>query len=430
MRIHDTRTDIAVLGGGPIGLVTAILLARAGFAPTVYDARPVAAARDDRRLLALSRGTWQVLEPLLGARAPTVAPIVDVHVSSAGEFGTTLLRAADIDRRVPEPLGATVFYGDLVSALAEAAQAEPGVATRRPQKVARVLQRFDAVDLDLELAATGPAAPGTDTMADAQALAASSTPLQPAALAIHAEGSPGSAQRNAARGGGHSAADSAAKSAANSAATAWAITGELALRGPHTGTAFERFTREGPLALLPAPAAAGAAGPRWSLVWCMDETQAQRRGSLGDAAFADELQRAIGPRIAQVGALSPRRVVPLPQQVRDRIVEHRVVWIGNAAQTLHPVAGQGLNLGLRDALTLVDCLRDSRDDLPAALTHYARRRAGDRTVVRTLTRWMPPLFATRALPVAMARTLGLTAMDLVPPLRREWARLLMFGVRQ
>jgi 2-octaprenyl-6-methoxyphenol hydroxylase len=260
--------------------------------------------------------------------------------------------------------------------------------------------------------------PAAEAALAASAMATPTDPNPPTtrsvALAIHAEGSPT----------GQSGTDH------RSAPTAWAITGELSLRGPQTGTAFERFTREGPLALLPAPALSGDSGPRWSLVWCMDEAQAQRRGALGDAAFRDELQRAIGPRIAQLTAVSPRRVVPLPQQVRDRIVEHRVVWIGNAAQTLHPVAGQGLNLGLRDALTLVDCLRSNRNDLPAALAHYARRRAGDRAVVRTLTRWMPPLFATRALPVAMARTLGLTAMDLLPPLRREWARLLMFGVRQ
>jgi 2-octaprenyl-6-methoxyphenol hydroxylase len=385
-----------------------MLLARAGFAPTVYDARPVEAARADRRLLALSRGTWQVLEPLLGTRALPIAPIIDVHVSSAGEFGTTLLRATDLDRRTPEPLGATVFYGDLVTALAAAAQDEPGVTLRRPLKIERVLQRFDAVELQPTADAAGTASTTQSALTDTTAAAA-----RGAALAIHAEGSP-AGQAGATR----------------SAPTAWAITGELSLRGPQTGTAFERFTREGPLALLPAPAVSGNSGPRWSLVWCMDEAQAQRRGALGDAAFRDELQRAIGPRIAQLTAMSPRRVVPLPQQVRDRIVEHRVVWIGNAAQTLHPVAGQGLNLGLRDALTLVDCLRSSRNDLPAALAHYARRRAGDRTVVRTLTRWMPPLFATRALPVAMARTLGLTAMDLLPPLRREWARLLMFGVRQ
>lgn len=395
----SAATAIAILGGGPIGLVTGMLLARAGFSPTVFDARRVEETRGDRRLLALSRGTWQVLAPMMGEHAPPVAPIVDVHVSSAGEFGATHLRSRDLGRRgalpgdpLGEALGVTVYYGELMQSLAAAASTEPGLAVLRPVRVSRVNQRFDAVDLELD----------ADTAAPTQ---------WPATLAVHAEGSPGNAARNAA------------------AVKDWALLSDLELRGPAPGCAFERFTREGPLALLPAPTTPGASGPRWSLVWCMGESQAQRRGALGEAAFAEELQRAIGPRIARLVSCTPRRAVPLPQQARDRIVEHRVVWIGNAAQTLHPVAGQGLNLGLRDALTLVDCLSQRRSDPPAALADYSRRRSADRSFVRGLTLMMPPLFATRALPVALARSVGLTAMDLLPPLRREWARLLMFGVR-
>jgi 2-octaprenyl-6-methoxyphenol hydroxylase len=381
-------TPVALLGGGPIGLATAMLLARAGFAPTVYDARPLEAARGDRRLLALSRGTWQLLQPLLGERTPKMAPIVDVWVSSAGEFGSTHIGARDLERD-RQPLGATVYYGELVAALAAAAQNEPGVQLQRPVRVGRVEQRSDAVTLHLEPAA-GPASTTT------------------CALAVHAEGGPQPGTDRATH-------------------DPWALVCDLRLTGAAPGDAFERFTREGPLALLPAPS---DNGPAWSLVWCTDEATAQRRVTLDDARFRAELQQAVGPRIARIEACGPRRAVPLPQQLRTRVAEQRVVWIGNAAQTLHPVAGQGLNLGLRDAVTLVDCLARRRDDLPAALVDYARRRARDRAVVGTVTRWMPAAFATPLLPVAWARSLGLTAMDLLPPLRREWARLLMFGVRR
>lgn len=390
--IFDAPQDIAILGGGPIGLATAILLARHGFAPLVFDARPLEAARSDRRLLALSRGSWQVLQPLLGEHLPRTAAIIDVHVSSAGEFGVTHLQARDIEARADgagEPLGVTVYYGDLLTALSSAAQAQPALRLRRPVQVTRVNQRFDTVDLELC---------GAD--------GARST--SSASLAIHAEGAPQS--------GGDSAEP----------VRDWALICDVQLSGPAGGSAFERFTRDGPLALLPAPT---HDGPRWSLVWCMDEATVQRRGALGDAAFRAELQQAVGPRIARVEACTPRRAVPLPQQARASIAEQRVVWIGNAAQTLHPVAGQGLNLGLRDALTLVDCLVKSRADIPAALAHYRRRRNADRRLMRGVTRLMPPLFASRALPVALARSLGLTAMDLLPPLRRQWARLLMFGLR-
>jgi len=389
----DTPLGIALLGGGPIGLAAAMLLARAGFAPTVFDARPVEAACGDRRLLALSRGTLHLLRPLLGERAPRMAPIIDVHVSSAGEFGATHIGARDFaaDAQTapgsPEPLGATVHYGDLVTALSAAAGAEPGVTVRRPLTVERAEPRGDAVTLHTR------GDDGTSSTFDA-------------ALAIHAEGGPGGS---------------------STAAAAWALIADLQLRGAAPGDAFERFTREGPLAFLPAPS---SAGPAWSLVWCMDAAAARRREALGDAAFLAELQQAVGPRIARVIAAGPRRAVPLPQQARPRVAEQRVAWIGNAAQTLHPVAGQGLNLGLRDAATLVDALVRDRADPVAALHRFAHRRTLDRALVSRVTRWMPPLFGTRLLPVSLARSAGLTAMDLVPALRREWARLLMFGVRQ
>jgi len=161
----------------------------------------------------------------------------------------------------------------------------------------------------------------------------------------------------------------------------------------------------------------------------MDEAQARRRASLDSDHLRAELQRAVGPRIAEVLTLSPARAAPLPQVVRERVAAGRLAWIGNAAQTLHPVAGQGMNLGLRDARTLVDCLIERANDPVQALASFAARRRGDRALITQITRWMPSAFATRALPAALLRSAGLTAMNLAPPLRRRWARLLMFGVR-
>jgi 2-octaprenyl-6-methoxyphenol hydroxylase len=194
--------------------------------------------------------------------------------------------------------------------------------------------------------------------------------------------------------------------------------------------AFERFTREGPLALLPAVTTHGRG---WSLVWCSTAVGAAERRALSDADFVAALQAAIGPRAARVLSVGPRHAVRLAPQTRAQIHEHRVAWLGNAAQTLHPVAGQGFNLGVRDACTLVAALGErraqGRTDVPAALIDYARDRGADRRLITGITRWLPAVFATRAWPIALGRSLGLTALDLAPPLRRQWAHLLMFGVR-
>ncbi len=374
---------IAILGGGPIGLACALLLARRGCASIVIDARSLDDALREARLLALSRGTWQLLDPLLGTAAPRTAPIRTVHVSSAGEFGVTRIADADFDGT---PLGATVLYGDLLAALAAAAAAQPAIEVLRPRRATEVVQRPASVLIRLDDGST----------------------LE-APFALNAEGF----QSGAASAG---------------AAREWALLADVTVRGPAPGAAFERFTREGPLALLPAPASLGGA-PALSLVWCMDDAAAMRRSELSDAAFSDELQAALGTRIGRVERVGPRRRYPLHQMLRSRVREHRLVALGNAAQTLHPVAGQGFNLGVRDCATLVDCLAAHGADADAALRDYAARRRVDRQTIAALTRWLPAIFRVRLAPLALARSLGLTVLDQSPLLRRQLAQLLMFGVR-
>lgn len=375
---------IAILGGGPIGLACALLLGERRIASIVVDARALDEARRDTRLLALSRGTWQVLRPLLGERMPAHAAIRDVYVSSAGEFGSTHLSAADFDGA---DLGATALYGDLLDALARAAAAQPLIEVRRPCRALQVEQTPHAVRIALD---------------DASAI--------DAPLAVHADGS---------------------APPADSAPSQWALISNVRMHGPAAGSAYERFTRAGPLALLPTPAqiAAGDASARTlALVWCMSEAESARRLALADAALRGELQQAIGPRIGRVDSIGPRQRYALAQALRDPVRTHRVVALGNAAQTLHPVAGQGFNLGLRDCVVLADALAAHGDAL-AALADYAARRRVDRAAIASLTRWLPRIFATRFGAIASARAAGLIALDLIPPLRRQLAHLLIFGAR-
>jgi 2-octaprenyl-6-methoxyphenol hydroxylase len=390
MASASAATPIAIVGGGPIGLTCALLAARRGFASIVLDARGLEDARRDRRLLALSRGTWDVLQPILGDAVPAHADISDVYVSSAGEFGSTHIGAADFDGA---PLGATVFYGDLVAALASVASENALIEVQRPRQVIRIAQKPNEVVIECD---QGTIAAPFVVNAEGLAAADSATQAPRAASPLHGA----------------------------------ALTAEIELSGPARGAAYERFTREGPLALLPVPAGSSARDSRpLSLIWCMDEAQAARRAALDDAAFMRELQRQLGSRIGTVMRCGARRTHALLQQTRETVREHRQVFLGNAAQTLHPVAGQGFNLGVRDCLSLVDCLAAHANDIGAALAEHERKRSADRAAVTTMTRWLPDLFASRFAPLAAARSLGLTALDLLPPLRRQWAHLLMFGVR-
>lgn len=378
-----------IVGGGPIGLACAALLAQRRIHCCVLDARPLEQARRDTRLLALSRGTWDLLAPLLGTELPPRAPIREVFVSSAGDFGSTHIGAADFGGA---ELGATVYYGDLLAALAAGVAAHPEIEVRRPLAATEVRQRPDGVEVPL---ADGAVLSG-DLVIHAEGLAA---PQEESASASHAD---------------------------------WALLADVRLQPARdtlpAGAAFERFTRSGPLALLPTPG--GGSGPLRSLalVWCMDEAQAQRRSQLDEGSLLDELQSELGPRIGAAAAIGPRRAVALPRRLREQVHQHRAVAVGNAAQTLHPVAGQGFNLGIRDCATLADELAQATP-VTEALARYAQRRRADRTAVALLTASLPAIFATRFAPLALARGLGLALLDAAPPLRRELAQLLMFGVR-
>ena len=185
--------------------------------------------------------------------------------------------------------------------------------------------------------------------------------------------------------------------------------------------AFERFTREGPLALLPF------AG-RYALVWSLPPEKAQRLAAAPAAEFLRQLNEAAGTRPGRATGVEARAVQPLALRVRQARIGERAAYIGNAAQTLHPVAGQGLNLGLRDAWDLAQIMRDAADPGDAAtLERFAARRRLDAGTTIRATDLLAGIFLGANPFAAAARGAALTALDIFPAPRRFCARRMIFG---
>jgi len=388
-----TKAVTTIVGAGPVGLACALMLHERGIPSQLFDARTPEHAGQDARVLALSRGSWALLAPLLKENTLPRAEITDVYVSTQGGFGVTHLSA----QRTSDtpPLGATVHYGALTQALTQAAQ-RAGINIQYQSTIEDITPTPDCVAF---------------TVNHLQRRV-----VQQAPLVIVAEG---------------------ARTSAQAASADHAIVSTVQMDGLNPGAAYERFTEEGPLALLPLPPThtnpPHTRGPSMSLVWCMPQPVCTQRLALDEAAFKEALQQALGPRIGRVRAVGARKGFVLTQHIEPLVQAHRMVRIGNAAQTLHPVAGQGFNLGLRDCAVLAQRLTTPQwhDNawMQASLTAYAAQRSADRTAIATMTRYLPTLFATRFTPLSWARSAGLVALNVLPPLRHLLAHLLMFGIR-
>jgi 2-octaprenyl-6-methoxyphenol hydroxylase len=218
------------------------------------------------------------------------------------------------------------------------------------------------------------------------------------------------------------------------AQNAWV--GSVTLLGGTRGLAVERFTRHGPAALLPLPPTTD--GRRWRpacvAVWCVARDDDPVR-DLDDAQRLAVLNTLFDASVGRIGAVSALKCFPLGLAAQRSLVRGRQVRIGNAAQTLHPVAGQGLNLGLRDAFALASALRDAVDvsraapDLDRALSRVAWQRGPDRWAMIAATDFLARSFTWQAPGIDTLRGAGMTLLDRLPPLKAALARRMMFGSR-
>lgn len=373
--------DLAIVGAGPVGAALAALLARAGRRIAVFEART--AASGDARTLALSHATRERLEEAQAWPASGTTPIVSIHISQKGGPGRTVLQAAE--QRLPA-LGYTVAYASLESRL-HARLAEAGIAVHFGEAC-------EAISLE----------PETARLRFASGREAS------ARLLVLADGG-----ANAARIPGVAFSE---KDYGQHAVVAAVRTDR-----PHGGRAYERFTPRGPLALLPVD-------DRYALVWTATPEEAARLEGLGEAAFLDALQAEFGDRAGKFTALGRRGRFPLKLRAVNTPVALRTVIVGNAAQALHPIAGQGLNLGLRDATGLAALVVATPPESlgeAAMLSAYREARHRDATRGIAFTDLLVSLFSDgRRLPT-LGRGLALAALDLLPPARRWLAGRMIHG---
>ncbi|MCX7172296.1 MAG: FAD-dependent monooxygenase [Proteobacteria bacterium] len=368
---------MAIIGGGLVGMSLALARQRQGISAQIFEARQRASARDDQRVLALSHGSRQILDWLGVWSAISSSRIETIHVSQQGGFGRTRLTAEE--QGVPA-LGYVAAASSIAAALDDAL-AEARIVFHEHSRAVQTNSSAREVSLQC----------GSE--------------LVTAQLVVYAEGAITPDTTAVVHDYGQDA-------------VICAVTAESSA----PNVAYERFTPQGPFALLPC------AG-QLAVVYTCPAGEAAALATLSDQDFLARLQTHFGSRLKFVD-VSPRHVFPLVLRYRKSPVGTRCVWLGNAAQTLHPVAGQGFNLALRDVWELARTLADAAD--PGAtevLSRYASARRIDRRSAIGFTDSLVRVFGNANPLLRNVRGLGLLAMDLLPPLRSFIAQRMLYGAR-
>ena len=371
------HADILIIGAGPVGMTLHLALAAGGQKSLLLDRRPPQAQQGDPRALALSHGARQLLEQINSWPSRAATPIETIHVSQKDGFGRTLI---DHQEYALPALGYVVRYRDLAGALAAKLASDA------------VLSEAEVLDVT----------PGDEHVTVSLRHAGQRRRIQ-TRLLVHAEGTPGD--------------DPAVKV---SDYDQHAVICEVTPTPGHNKRAWERFTPDGPLALLPL-------GDQFSIVFTLPPAKADAVMAMDDDTFIAALQAQFGQRL-RFAKPGPRSRFPLALRLRDTLVDGREVWIGNTAQTLHPVSGQGFNLGIRDAWQLADVLLRNGLDAGQLATYAASRRL-DRRGSAFFTDQIVRSFSNDFGPLKLARGLGLLALDLFPPARHFVAKRMIWGAR-
>jgi 2-octaprenyl-6-methoxyphenol hydroxylase len=386
--------DLLIVGGGMVGASLARAVSGLGLRIGVVEAYPLEAASQpsfDDRVIALSWGSRLILQGIgvWPEMAAAAAPIRRIHISDRGHFGFTHL---DHESEGVEALGYVVTARAMGQVLQRDIGSQSGVTFICPARLTSFSVTSDLVKIDLQQGESGSTLTTRLLVAadggDSQVRQLLSIPLRE-------------------REYGQTA-----------------IIANLTASQLHHGVAYERFTDTGPLAMLPMTE------ERTSMVWTARDDQVERLMGLSDGDFLELLQMRFGYRLGRLESIGQRFAYPLRLRQVTEQVRPRVALVGNAAHTIHPVAGQGFNLGLRDVAVLADLLHDAAaqhgdvGDM-ALLKHYADWRRRDQQAVAWITDTLARLFANPLGPLRLARNLGLLGLDSLPGLKHLVVRQFM-----
>ncbi|WGW00759.1 2-octaprenyl-6-methoxyphenyl hydroxylase [Vibrio sp. YMD68] len=369
--------DVVIAGGAMAGATLALALSELSkqtlsiAVVESYQTDHHAHPGFDSRSIALSSGTVDILKSynLWDGIKPVATAIRHIHVSDRTHLGMTDIHQADVG---VEALGYVVELADIGQIYQSKMLTRSDIDFLCPDSVSQVKQEADYVKLTLSS--------GSEIKAKLLVAAdgAMSTCCQQVGLDLDE----------------HDYQQSA-------------VIANVVSREDHSGRAFERFTQHGPLALLPM------SNHRLSLVWCLSPERAEEVLSLNDESFLEQLQNEFGWRLGPFTKVGERASYPLVLRHRQRNVTHRIAAVGNAAQTLHPIAGQGFNLGIRDVASLVEEIMLSPSDpgCYGVLNAYMKRRQIDRDTTISMTSGLVHTFSNDLLPMRIGRNLALMAMD-------------------
>ncbi|POT56670.1 2-octaprenyl-6-methoxyphenyl hydroxylase [Citrobacter amalonaticus] len=383
--------SVIIVGGGMVGATLALAISHLshGKLPVhlIEATAPEAGSHPgfDGRAIALAAGTCQQLARIgvWQAIADCATAINTVHVSDRGHAGFVTLDAQDY--RIPA-LGQVVELHDVGLRLFALLRKAAGVTLHCPDRVASVSRTQEQVNVTLE----------NGDIVSGDVLVAADGTRSALATACGVDWQQASWEQ-------------------------LAVIANVATAVPHQGRAFERFTEHGPLAMLPMSEG------RCSLVWCHPLDKRDEVMAWSDAQFCRELQAAFGWRLGRITHAGKRSAYPLSLTTAVKAFTHRTVLAGNAAQTLHPIAGQGFNLGLRDVMSLAETLVEARkagEDVGgySVLSRYQLRREDDCEATIGVTNSLVYLFANRWAPLVVGRNIGLMAMELFPQARDALAQ--------